>query len=159
MPWISRWIKHFFEITILHCLGQWSQWNQLILNNQSANWELMVVYSCIFHTIMSFPVQVWLTYGWNGTFKILWGKFHNWRVCIHMIIIFLDFKPKPVGGKCCQSRQKCLDMKFICTYIETAAKQNGMDPCDGSLENINLIYQQVWPTIYDGVKGGHIIQN
>jgi hypothetical protein len=66
---------------------------------------------------------------------------------------FLDSKPKPGGGKRRPSRQTYSDMKFICTCIETAAKKNGMDPSDGSIENIKLIYQQVWPTIYEGVKG------
>ena len=72
---------------------------------------------------------------------------------------FLDSKSKPGGGKRRPSRQTYFDMKFICNCIETAAKQIGMDPSDGSLENINLIYQQVWPTIYDGVKGGRRTQH
>ncbi len=45
-------------------------------------------------------------------------------------------------------------MKFICNCIEMAAKESGMDPSDGSPTNIRLIYEHVWPSIYEGVKGG-----
>ena len=67
---------------------------------------------------------------------------------------FLDSKPKEGGGKRRASRYTVSDMRFLCRCIETAAEQNGMDPSDGSPENIRLIYQQVWPSICEGLKGG-----
>ncbi len=67
---------------------------------------------------------------------------------------FLDSKPKPDGGKRRQSRKTYSDMKFVCECIEAAAKEIGMDPSDGSPGNIRLIYQQVWPTIWEGMRDG-----
>jgi hypothetical protein len=72
---------------------------------------------------------------------------------------FLDSKAKPGGGKRRPSRQTYSDMKYICACIETAAKQKGLDPSDGSIQNIKLIYQEVWPTIYEEVKGGRRTQH
>jgi len=72
---------------------------------------------------------------------------------------FLDSKPKPDGSKRRASRQTYSDMKFICNCIEKAATECGMDPSDGSSTNIRLIYEQVWPTIYEGVKGGRSTQS
>lgn len=72
---------------------------------------------------------------------------------------FLDSTPKPDGSKRRASSKTYSDMKFICNCIETAAKECGMDPSDGSLTNIRLIYDQVWPSIYEGVKGGRRTQN
>ena len=45
-------------------------------------------------------------------------------------------------------------MKFMCECIEAAAKHDGMDPSDGAVDNIRLIYQQVWPSIWEGLRGG-----
>lgn len=72
---------------------------------------------------------------------------------------FMDSKPKPDGSKRRASRQTYSDMKFICNCIETAAKESGMDPSDGSPPNIRLIYEHVWPSIYEGVKGGRSTQH
>lgn len=72
---------------------------------------------------------------------------------------FLDSKAKPGGGKRRPSRQTYSDMKYICACIETAAKQKGLDPSDGSIQNIKLIYQEVWPTIYEEVQGGRRTQH
>ena len=66
---------------------------------------------------------------------------------------FLDSKPKPDGSKRQASRLTFSDMKFVCSCFETAARENGMDPSDGSSANVRLIYQQVSPTIYAGLKG------
>ena len=66
---------------------------------------------------------------------------------------FLDSKPKPDGSKRRASRLTFSDMKFVCGCFETAARENGMDPSDGSTANVRLIYQQVSPTIYAGLKG------
>ena len=51
------------------------------------------------------------------------------------------------------SRLTYSDMKFVCGCFEAAARENGMDPSDGSTENIRLIYQTVSPSIFQGLKG------
>ena len=72
---------------------------------------------------------------------------------------FLDSKPKPDGSKRRASRLIYSDMKFVCERIETAARKNGMDPSDGSSENIRIIYQQVWPLISEGLGSGRGTQH
>jgi hypothetical protein len=69
---------------------------------------------------------------------------------------FLDSKPspKPGGGKRRAARKIFSDMKYICGLIETAAKEIGMDPSDGVPANIRLIYEQVSPSVFAGVKLG-----
>ena len=72
---------------------------------------------------------------------------------------FLNSKPKPGGGKRRASRLAYSDIKFVCGCFEAAARENGMDPSDGSTENIRIIYQQVSPSIYEGLKGGRSTQH
>ena len=72
---------------------------------------------------------------------------------------FLDSKLKPDGGKRRASRKTYADMKFVCGCIKTAAKQIGMDPSDGAPDNIRLIYHQVWPTIWEGMRDGRNTQH
>ena len=72
---------------------------------------------------------------------------------------FLDSKSKPDGSKRRASRLIFSDMKFLCERIETAATKNGMDPSDGSSENIRIIYQQVWPLISEGLGSGRVTQH
>lgn len=72
---------------------------------------------------------------------------------------FLDSKPKPGGGARRASRKTFCDLKCLCTYIEDKATEEGMDPSNPSPANIRLIYEHVWPTIYEGLKGGRSTQN
>ena len=69
---------------------------------------------------------------------------------------FLDSKPspKPGGGKRRAARKIFSDMKYRCGLIETAAKEIGMEPADGVPANTRLIYEQVSPLVFPGVKLG-----
>ena len=45
------------------------------------------------------------------------------------------------------------DIKFICTYIERKAEEEGMDVNDRGPTNVRLMYDKVAPVLF--VNGGH----
>ena len=84
---------------------------------------------------------------------------HSIRKGVSTHLASLPGGPQPDGSKRRASRLIFSDMKFLCERIETAATKNGMDPSDGSSENIRIIYQQVWPLISEGLGSGRVTQH
>ncbi len=51
-----------------------------------------------------------------------------------------------------KSRKVFCDIKFVCTYIETKAEEEGMDIKDRGQTNVRLMYEKVSPALYECVS-------